>query len=137
MTPKIETKSKKQEDATHFAVRNGREIATVDIYRENYERMKPLAEELGKGMKPYTNEILDIVVSAALGARMTYPTLKLVDVKENAAYVEDTKKQEIAKVVSEKGKLKCWADKSDSCDHCNFVRADVLTFGKISRAGHT
>lgn len=103
--------------------RAGREVVTVEIYKDTYDIMKKTAEENRYETKTYINEILVMNIEKDQFLKKYAPYLEKVGFRDNVLILKDSKKVEYIEVFLKNDKLYCSADEDKDCMHIHFALA--------------
>ncbi|MDE2589556.1 MAG: hypothetical protein KGL95_07820 [Patescibacteria group bacterium] len=104
--------------------RGGKEIVTVDIYKEIYDALKERAKLERYEAKEYINKILLGEMERAKFLLKYMPSLSLAGKLDDMSmlFIKDKKiGDEVEVYVSDEGKLHCEYDESDECVHVQFA----------------
>ena len=99
---------------------------SVDIISpEVHEALKERAKKKDISVRQYVNELLSNINEANKTFQKMFPHLEIVKIKENASFVDDTKKDDVAKVSMHDGKLSCSiCEENLVCDHITLTLAN-------------
>lgn len=104
--------------------RGGKEIVTVNIYKENYEILKKKAYSKRYTAEEYINSLLSINIEKDAFLARYAPHLSLDSMQEpNLIMLMDTDKRGLVDVRVIDGELHCDDHKTTDCVHTHFVWA--------------
>lgn len=87
--------------------RGGREVVTVEIYKENYDYFRDHAQKYKRETKDYINEILELNVEKDKMLQKYAPGLEVIGVPNEVLYIKDHKQDKIVEIRMKNGKLYC------------------------------
>ena len=90
--------------------RGGREVITVEIYKENYNYFKENAIKNKRETKEYINEILELNVEKDKMLQIHTPSLEMIGVSNQVLYIKDNRKNKIVEIRMSEGRLFCTDD---------------------------
>jgi hypothetical protein len=103
--------------------RGGKDIVTVDVYRENYIALKAKATKERYDMKEYINHILKSYLDKGYLIEEMAPHLNIDSIQDNTITLKDNKTKNLVDVLYVGGELQCETDKATDCIHTRFVWA--------------
>jgi len=103
--------------------RGGKDVVTVDIYKENYDFYKQKAEEKRFTVKELINELLENQIEKEKFLQRIAPSLSIESIDQNRMTLKDSTKREFIDVFLKNFTLICSKDNSTDCIHCHFVWA--------------
>jgi hypothetical protein len=104
--------------------RGGKEIVTVDIYKETYDVLKERAKLDRYEVKEYINKILSSEVEKAKFLLKYMPSLSYAGKLDDMSmlFIKDKKiGDQVDVYVNDEGRLHCEYDGSDDCVHVQFA----------------
>ena len=101
--------------------RGGRSVVTVEIFVENYEKMKQRAIQKRLNIKEYVNEFLQGYLEKEEFLARVAPSLSVDSYQGNRITLKDVKKKILVDVFYVSGELQCEADQSNNCIHTKFI----------------
>lgn len=101
--------------------RGGRNIVTVEIYIENYEKIKQRAIRKRLNIKEYMNDFLQVYLEKEEFLSRVAPSLSLDSYEGNRITLKDIKKKVLVDVYYINGELQCEVDQSNNCLHTKFI----------------
>jgi len=101
--------------------RGGRSVVTVEIFVENYEKMKQRAIRKRLNIKEYVNEFLQGYLEKEEFLARVAPSLSVDSYQGNRITLKDVKKKILVDVFYVNGELQCETDQSNNCIHTKFI----------------
>ena len=101
--------------------RGGRSVVTVEIFVENYEKMKQRANQKRLNIKEYVNDFLQGYLEKEEFLARVAPSLSVDSYQGNRITLKDIKKKILVDVFYVSGELQCEADQSNNCIHTKFI----------------
>ncbi|HKO64878.1 MAG TPA: hypothetical protein VJU13_06720 [Candidatus Nitrosocosmicus sp.] len=101
--------------------RGGRSVVTVEIYVENYDKMKQRAIQKRLNIKEYVNDFLQGYLEKEEFLARVAPSLSVDSYQGNRITLKDVKKKILVDVFYVSGELQCEADQSNNCIHTKFI----------------
>jgi hypothetical protein len=101
--------------------RGGRSVVTVEIFVENYEKMKQRAIQKRLNIKEYVNEFLQGYLEKEEFLARVAPSLSVDSYQGNRITLKDVKKKILVDVFYVNGELQCETDQSNNCIHTKFI----------------
>ena len=101
--------------------RGGRNVVTVEIFIENYEKMKQRAIQKRLNIKEYVNDFLQLYLEKEEFLSRVAPSLSVDSYEGNRITLKDVKKKVLVDVFYINGELQCDADQSSNCIHTKFI----------------
>ncbi|HKU84032.1 MAG TPA: hypothetical protein VJP58_08315 [Candidatus Nitrosocosmicus sp.] len=101
--------------------RGGRSVVTVEIFVENYEKMKQRANQKRLNIKEYVNDFLQGYLEKEEFLARVAPSLSVDSYQGNRITLKDIKKKILVDVFYVSGDLQCEADQSNNCIHTKFI----------------
>ncbi|HKU48479.1 MAG TPA: hypothetical protein VJP79_00890 [Nitrososphaera sp.] len=104
--------------------RGGKEVVTVEIFKETYDIMKSAAQKNRWNTKEYINSVLESVVEREEFLRSYMPYLGKVGYESSILFIRDSKLQKTAEVQLLKDRtLYCSICESKDCMHIHYALA--------------
>lgn len=101
--------------------RGGRSVVTVEIFLENYEKLKKRAIQKRLNIKEYVNDFLKVYIEKEEFLSRVAPSLSVDSYEGNRITLKDVKKKILVDVFYVNGELQCEADQSNNCIHTKFI----------------
>ncbi|VFJ15202.1 hypothetical protein [Candidatus Nitrosocosmicus franklandus] len=101
--------------------RGGRSVVTVEIFLENYEKLKKRAIQKRLNIKEYVNDFLKVYIEKEEFLSRVAPSLSVDSYEGNRITLKDVKKKVLVDVFYVNGELQCEADQSNNCIHTKFI----------------
>ncbi|KAA2278894.1 MAG: hypothetical protein AB7V56_14985 [Candidatus Nitrosocosmicus sp.] len=101
--------------------RGGRNVVTVEIFIENYEKMKQRAIQKRLNIKEYVNDFLQLYLEKEEFLSRVAPSLSVDSYEGNRITLKDTNKKVLVDVFYSNGELQCDVDQSNNCIHTKFI----------------
>lgn len=101
--------------------RGGRNVVTVEIFIENYEKIKQRAIQKRLNIKEYVNDFLQLYLEKEEFLSRVAPSLSVDSYEGNRITLKDVKKKVLVDVFYINGELQCDADQSNNCIHTKFI----------------
>jgi hypothetical protein len=101
--------------------RGGRNVVTVEIFIENYEKMKQRAIQKRLNIKEYVNDFLQLYLEKEEFLSWVAPSLSVDSYEGNRITLKDTNKKVLVDVFYSSGELQCDVDQSNNCIHTKFI----------------
>ncbi|MDR4490868.1 MAG: hypothetical protein R2685_08195 [Candidatus Nitrosocosmicus sp.] len=101
--------------------RGGRNVVTVEIFIENYEKMKQRAIQKRLNIKEYVNDFLQLYLEKEEFLSWVAPSLSVDSYEGNRITLKDTNKKVLVDVFYSNGELQCDVDQSNNCIHTKFI----------------
>jgi hypothetical protein len=101
--------------------RGGRSVVTVEIFVENYEKMKQRAIQKRLNIKEYVNDFLQVYLEKEEFLSTVAPSLSVDSYQGNRITLKDVKKKILVDVFYVNGELQCESDQSNNCIHTKFI----------------
>lgn len=114
-----------------MVIRGGKDVITVEIYKENYEFYKQKAEDKRFTIKELINDLLENQIEKEKFLQRIAPSLSIESIEQNRMTLKDSNKREFIDVFLKNSKLECSKDNSTDCVHCHFVWA-IPEFAKLN-----
>ena len=96
-------------------------MVTVEIFVENYEKMKQRAIRKRLNIKEYVNDFLQGYLEKEEFLARVAPSLSVDSYQGNRITLKDVKKKILVDVFYVNGELQCEADQSNNCIHTKFI----------------
>jgi hypothetical protein len=103
--------------------RGGKEVITVEIFKETYDVMKSTAEKLRWNTKEYINTILLEAIERDRFLQTYAPFLAKVGYQDNILFIRDAKQGKTAEVFLKDRALYCGLCESKDCMHIHYAFA--------------
>jgi hypothetical protein len=103
--------------------RGGKEVFTVEIFRETYEVLKSVAEKKRWNTKEYTNSVLKDSIDRERFLQAYAPFLQKVAFEGNILFIMDTKIGKTAEIYLREQLLYCNLCESKDCIHIHYSLA--------------
>lgn len=103
--------------------RGGKEVITVEIFRETYEIMKSVAEKKRWNTKGYINSILKEAIERDKFLQAYAPFLHKVGFEGNVLFIKDSKLGKTAEIYLKDHTLYCSICESGDCVHIHYTLA--------------
>jgi predicted CopG family antitoxin len=101
--------------------RGGKEIVTVEIYKQVYDTLKERANLENSSVKDFINQILQNEVKRAKVLIRYFPHLSKVGMVGDILVVRDKKIKDDVDIFESNGKLFCEHCESNDCVHIQYV----------------
>ncbi|GKS60857.1 hypothetical protein YTPLAS21_03150 [Candidatus Nitrosocosmicus sp.] len=101
--------------------RGGRSVVTVEIFLENYEKMKKRAIQKRLNIKEYINDFLQVYLEKEEFLARVAPSLSVDSYEGNRITLKDIKKKILVDVFYVNGELQCESDQTNNCIHTKFI----------------
>lgn len=101
--------------------RGGRNVVTVEIFVENYEKMKQRAMQKRLNIKEYVNDFIQLYLEKEEFLSRVAPSLSVDSYEGNRITLKDTNKKVLVDVFYSSGELQCDVDQSNNCIHTKFI----------------
>lgn len=108
---------------TSMVKRGGKEVITVEIFRETYEFMKSVAEKKRWNTKEYINSILKEAIERDRFLQVYAPFLVRVGYEGNILFIRDSKIGKTAEILLREQVLYCNLCESKDCIHIHYALA--------------
>lgn len=103
--------------------RGGKDVITVEIFRETYTIMKSEAERKRRNTKEYINSILKDAIDRDKFLQAFAPSLMRVGYEGNILFIKDSRMGKTAEVYLRDQTLYCNICESNDCTHIHFALA--------------
>ena len=103
--------------------RGGKEVITVEIFRDTYEIMKSEAERKRWNTKDYINSVLKDAIERDKFLQAYAPYLSKVGYEGNILFIKDSKLGKVAEIYLRDRTLYCNVCESKDCIHIHFALA--------------
>lgn len=108
-------------DAKDMVKRGGKEVVTVEIFKETYDTMKSTAEKMRWNTKEYINTVLAEALERDEFLQTYAPYLSKVGYQDNILFIRDAKKNKTAEVYLKDRALYCGLCESKDCMHIHYA----------------
>jgi hypothetical protein len=102
-------------------IRGGRKVVTVEVFAENYERIKIKASQKKQNIKEYVNDLLGVYLEKEDFIHLIAPSLSIDSYEGNRITVKDVKEKVLVDVFYKNGDLQCEKDQRNNCIHTRFI----------------
>lgn len=103
--------------------RGGKEVVTVEIFKETYELMKSNAERMRWNTKEYINTVLAEAIERDKFLQTYAPFLSKVGYQDNILFIRDAKVGKTAEIYLKDRALYCGLCESKDCMHIHYAFA--------------
>jgi hypothetical protein len=103
--------------------RGGKEVITVEIFKETYDAMKVIATGKRWSTKDYINTVLVEAIERDKFLQSYAPSLSKVGYEEDILFVRDAKLKETAEIYLRDRSLYCNICESKDCVHIHYALA--------------
>ena len=103
--------------------RGGKEVITVEIFRDTYEIMKSEAGRKRWNTKDYINSVLKDAIEHDKFLQAYAPYLAKVGYEGNTLFIKDSKLGKVAEIYLRDHALYCNVCESKDCTHIHFALA--------------
>lgn len=103
--------------------RGGKEVVTVEIFKETYDMMKASAERMRWNTKEYINSVLAEALDRDKFLQAYAPFLSKVGYQDNILFIRDAKAGKTAEVYLKDRSLYCGLCESKDCMHIHYAFA--------------
>lgn len=103
--------------------RGGKEVITVEIFKETYDVMKSSAERKRWNTKDYINTILREAIERDKFLQAYAPYLLKVGYEDNILFIRDSKMAKTAEIYLRDRMLYCNICESKDCSHIHYALA--------------
>ena len=103
--------------------RGGKEVVTVEIFKETYDVMKAMAAKRHWNTKDYINTILMEIIDRDKFLQRYAPFLVKVGFEDNILFVKDSKIDKTAEIYLRDHMLYCSICESKDCIHIHYALA--------------
>lgn len=103
--------------------RGGKEVITVEIFKETYDVMKANAEKKRWNTKDYINTVLMEAIERDRFLQSYAPSLSKIGYEDNILFIRDAKKSKTAEVYLRDRALYCNLCESKDCVHIHYALA--------------
>jgi hypothetical protein len=108
-------------DVRNMVKRGGKEVVTVEIFKDTYDTMKSTAEKMRWNTKEYINSVLSEALERDKFLQTYAPYLSKVAFQENILFIRDAKKNKTAEVFLKDRALYCGLCESKDCVHIHYA----------------
>jgi hypothetical protein len=102
---------------------SGKEVMTLEVYKDTYDLFKKAAEERRYNTKEYMNTILKYNLMRLEFLQRQLPNLSIDSCDDGRITLKDSKEMKLIVVYFVAGEFRCELDKSTNCIHTKFVWA--------------
>ncbi len=103
--------------------RGGKEVVTVEIFKDTYDVMKANAEKKRWNTKDYINTVLMEAIERDKFLQSYAPSLSKIGYEDNILFIRDAKKSKTAEVYLRDHALYCNICDSKDCVHIHYALA--------------
>lgn len=103
--------------------RGGKEVITVEIFKETYNAMKVVAARKRWSAKDYINTVLMEAIERDKFLRSYAPSLSKVGYEDDILFIWDTKLGKTAEIYLRDRSLYCSVCESNDCVHIHYALA--------------
>jgi hypothetical protein len=103
--------------------RGGKEVITVEIFKETYDAMKVVAARKRWSAKDYINTVLMEAIERDKFLRSYAPSLSKVGYEDDILFIGDTKLGKTAEIYLRDRSLYCNVYESKDCVHIHYALA--------------
>lgn len=103
--------------------RGGKDVITVEIFKQTYDMMKANAEKLRWNTKEYINSVLTEAIERDKFLQTYAPNLSKVGYQDNILFIRDAKAGKTADVFLKDKVLYCGLCSSKDCIHIHYAFA--------------
>jgi hypothetical protein len=103
--------------------RGGKEVVTVEIFRETYEVMKSSAEKKRWNTKNYINVVLKDSIAREKFLQAYAPYLSKIGYEGNVLFIKDSRAGKTAEIFLREKVLYCSVCSSNDCLHIHYALA--------------
>jgi hypothetical protein len=103
--------------------RGGKEVITVEIFKETYDVMKANAEKKRWNTKDYINMVLMEAIERDRFLQSYAPSLSKIGYEDNTLFIRDAKKSKTAEVYLRDRALYCNVCEEKNCVHVHYALA--------------
>jgi hypothetical protein len=110
-------------DVKDMVKRGGKEVITVEIFKDTYDRMKASAEKMRWNTKEYINSVLSESIERDRFLQSYAPFLSKVGYQDNILFIRDAKLAKTAEIYLKDRALYCGLCESKDCMHIHYAFA--------------
>ena len=103
--------------------RGGKEVITVEIFKETYDAMKVVAARKRWSAKDYINTVLMEAIERDKFLRSYAPSLSKVGYEDDILFIRDTRLGKTAEIYLRDRSLYCNVCESNDCVHIHYALA--------------
>jgi hypothetical protein len=103
--------------------RGGKEVVTVEIFKETYEAMKAIATKKRWSTKDYVNTVLLEAIERDRFLQLYAPSLSKVGYEDDTLFIRDAKLGKTAEIYLRDRSLYCNVCDSKDCAHIHYAFA--------------
>ncbi|AIC16933.1 hypothetical protein NVIE_026640 [Nitrososphaera viennensis EN76] len=107
----------------YMVKRGGKEVITVEIFKQTYEVMKSAAEKMHWNTKEYINSVLVEAIERDRFLQSYAPYLSKIGYQDNILFIRDSKAGKTAEVYLKDRTLYCGLCESKDCSHIHYAFA--------------
>jgi len=103
--------------------RGGKEVITVEIFKETYDVMKVVASRKRWNTKEYINTVLMEAIQRDKFLQSYAPSLSKIGYEDNILFIRDTRKNKTAEIYLRDHALYCNVCDEKDCVHIHYALA--------------
>ena len=103
--------------------RGGKEVVTVEIFKDTYDVMKANAEKKSWNTKDYINTVLMEAIERDRFHQSYAPSLSKIGYQDNILFIRDAKKSKTSEIYLRDRALYCNICNSKDCVHIHYALA--------------
>jgi hypothetical protein len=103
--------------------RGGKQVITVEIFKETYDLMKSVAEKKRWNTKEYINAVLRDAIEREKFLRVYAPYLLRIGQEQNTLFIKDSRMRRTAEIHLRDRRLFCSVCHSRDCTHIHYALA--------------
>jgi hypothetical protein len=103
--------------------RGGKEVITVEIFKQTYDVMKSTAEKMHWNTKEYINSVLADAIDRDRFLQSYAPYLSRIGYQDNILFIRDAKESKTAEIYLKDRMLYCGLCESKDCSHIHYALA--------------
>lgn len=107
----------------YMVKRGGRDVITVEIFKQTYDLMKSTAEKMHWNTKEYINSVLVDAIERDRFLQSYAPYLSKIGYQDNILFIRDAKANKTAEVYLKDRTLYCGLCESKDCNHIHYAFA--------------
>jgi hypothetical protein len=101
--------------------RGGKEVVTVEIFKQTYDLMKSTAKKMHWNTKEYINSVLVDAIERDKFLQSYAPYLSKIGYQDNILFIRDAKASKTAEVFLKDRTLYCGLCESKDCSHIHYA----------------
>jgi hypothetical protein len=103
--------------------RGGKEVITVEIFKQTYDAMKSAAGRMHWNTKDYINSVLTEAIERDRFLQSYAPYLSKIGYQDNILFIRDAKAGKTAEIYLKEKVLYCSLCESKDCNHIHYAFA--------------